>query len=418
MNLSGKKLLVLGGSATSVEIIEAARNLGVYTIVTDWYDTKRSPAKLVADEYWDISILDYDTLCKEIARHGVNGILTGFTDSYLLPYQRLCELTGLPCYATKEVFELTMDKARFKQLCRENDIPVIPEYTLETFDPQLISEDNKVIVKPVDNSGSRGVILCERPEQFQDCLQFALSYSEKKEVVIEKYMEMDSISLSYTIQDGEVSLSTTDDRLVHKAANGSSVTRIGIYPSKYTDLYFREIDGKMRAMYKKAGLRNGVLAVQFFVEDGHFYVMEMGHRLSGGQHYTYTLKENGISALDCLIHFALTGRMADYSIAEKENACFKHVYCHLFLLGKEAKIARVSGFDYLQSMPECMGVSLMKNVGDKIGPDGTAAQKVVGMHMALGSREDLPVVLEKVYEHFHMYDEQGNELILKITDLS
>ena len=87
-------------------------------------------------------------------------------------------------------------------------------------------------------------------------------------------------------------------------------------------------------------------------------------------------------------------------------------------MGKEAKIAQVSGFDYLQNMPECMGVSLMKNVGDKIGPDGTAAQKVVGMHMALGSREDLPVVLEKVYEHFHMYDEQGNELILKITDLS
>ena len=119
-----------------------------------------------------------------------------------MPYQHLCELSGLPCYATKEVFELTMDKARFKQLCRDNDVPVIPEYDLASFDPSIINDNHKVIVKPVDNSGSRGVILCTKPEDFQKCLDYALSFSEKKQVVIERYMEMDSISISYTIQDG------------------------------------------------------------------------------------------------------------------------------------------------------------------------------------------------------------------------
>ena len=165
---------------------------------------------------------------KGIKAEGVDGILTGFTDSYLLPYQHLCELANLPCYATKEVFETTMDKAKFKQLCRDNSIPVIPEYRIDTFDPSVINEKNKVIIKPVDNSGSRGVILCETPEDYQRCLEYALSFSEKKQVVIEKYMEMDSISLSYTIQDGVVSLSTTDDRHVHKAPKGSSVTNFGI----------------------------------------------------------------------------------------------------------------------------------------------------------------------------------------------
>ncbi len=416
MELKGKKLLVLGGSTTSIEIIDAARKMGVYTIVTDWYDTKRSPAKLVADEFWDISILDYDRLVDMIEFNHINGIITGFTDSYLLPYQHLCELTGLPCYASKEVFELTMDKARFKQLCRDNNVTVIPEYSRESFTPEMISSNNKVIIKPIDNSGSRGVILCESPEDYDRCLNYALSYSDKKEVVIEKYMEMDSMSASYTIQDGVLSLSTTDDRFVHKSPSGSSVTRISFYPSRYTDLYLRKMDKKVREMYRRAGIRNGVLSVQFFTDGNEFYAMEMGHRLTGGQHYTYTLRENGISALDCLIHFSITGRMADYSIAEKDNAEFNNVYCHLFLLGRDARICRIEGFDYLQKMPEIISLSLMKGVGDMIGTEGTAAQKVVGMHLMINRREDINQILEEIYDRFHVFDENNNELILKILD--
>ncbi len=410
--LEGKKLLILGGGATSIDIVKAAQALGVYVIVTDYYDVNRSPAKLIANECWNESITDYDKLCALIKEKSVNGIITGFTDSYLMPYQHLCELSGLPCYATKEVFELTMDKARFKQLCRDNDVPVIPEYDLASFDPSIINENHKVIVKPVDNSGSRGVILCTKPEDFQKCLDYALSFSEKKQVVIERYMEMDSISISYTIQDGVVSLSTTDDRYVHKAASGSSVTQCGIYPSKYTEAYIQKIDGKMKKMYERAGLKNGVLAVQFFTDGNEFYVMEMGYRLTGGQHYTYTMAENGISSLDQLIRFAVTGSMADYSIAERDNACFKHIYCHLFILGKEAKIARFEGLDYLKQMPEVMHLTEMKKIGDKVGVDGTSAQKVVGVHLKVNDIAHLKKVLDNVKEHFHFYDEEGNDLTI------
>ena len=133
MDLTGKRLLILGGNAPSIDIVEAARKLGVYTIVTDWYDTKRSPAKLVADEYWNEEIFKPELIAQLIKEHHVDGVLTGFTDSYLLQYQKICELSGLPCYATKEVFETTMDKARFKQLCRDYDVPVIPEYDLVSF---------------------------------------------------------------------------------------------------------------------------------------------------------------------------------------------------------------------------------------------------------------------------------------------
>lgn len=415
MDLTGKRLLILGGNAPSIDIVEAARKLGVYTIVTDWYDTKRSPAKLVADEYWNEEIFKPELIAQLIKEHHVDGVLTGFTDSYLLQYQKICELSGLPCYATKEVFETTMDKARFKQLCRDYDVPVIPEYDLVSFDPNTISENHKIIVKPVDNSGSRGVILCEKPEEFDHCLEFALSFSEKKQVVIEKFMEMDSISISYTFQDGVASLSSTDDRYVHKASNGSAVTCLSLYPSKYTDVYIEKLDGKVREMYKNAGVRNGVVAIQFFTDGRDFYAMEMGHRLTGGQHYTFTQMENGVSVLDFLIHFAVTGKMAEFPIVEKDNAKFKHTYCHLYILGRQGKIGRIIGLEYLKTMPEVFHISQEKKEGDEIGPEGTSAQKVVGLHLKVNDTNHLKKVLKDIEQNFHIIDIEGNDITINFN---
>ena len=415
MDLTGKKLLILGGNAPSIDIVEAARKFGVYTIVTDWYDTKRSPAKLVADEYWNEEIFKPELIAQLIKEHHVDGVLTGFTDSYLLQYQKICELSGLPCYATKEVFETTMDKAKFKKLCRDYDVPVIPEYDLATFNPNTISENHKIIVKPVDNSGSRGVILCDKLEDFNHCVEFALSFSEKKQVVIEKFMEMDSISISYTFQDGVASLSSTDDRYVHKASNGSAVTCLSLYPSKYTDVYIEKLDGKVREMYKNAGVRNGVVAIQFFTDGRDFYAMEMGHRLTGGQHYTFTQMENGVSVLDFLIHFAVTGKMAEFPIVEKDNAKFKHTYCHLYILGKQSKIGRIIGLDYLKKMPEVFHISQEKKEGDEIGPEGTSAQKVVGLHLKVNDTNHLKKVLKDIEQNFHIIDMEGNDITINFN---
>ena len=49
MNLNGKRLLILGGSRISCEIIRHARAMGIVTGVTDWYALDGSPAKQIAD---------------------------------------------------------------------------------------------------------------------------------------------------------------------------------------------------------------------------------------------------------------------------------------------------------------------------------------------------------------------------------
>ena len=412
-NLKGKKLLILGGDSLSSDIVLAAKEMEIYTIVADWYDVKRSPAKLLADEYWDEDIFNTEKIVQHIKEHRIDGVITGFTDSYLLQYNTICEKAGLPCYATKDVFEITLDKSKFKALCRMYNVPVIPEYNRATFDPNCISEKHKIIIKPVDNSGSRGVTVCNSPSNYDYCLKYALSFSASKKVVIERYLEMDSFAASYTLQNGIISLSTLNDRLVHKAANGSDVTCAGIYPSKYIDAYLDKLDKPLKNMYQKLGAKNGVLSVQGFSDGTNFYVMEMGYRLTGGQHYIFSKQQNGISALEMLIHFAITGQMANYKVSERDNARFKEVCCQLYFLGKEGVINKIEGEQYVKKLPETVRFTPMKRVGDSVGRDGTSAQKIATVHLASKSQKDLEQIARKIKVHYRVLNTDGDDLVLE-----
>lgn len=410
--LSGKKLLILGGDSRSKDIVVCARQMGVYTIVADWYDIQRSPAKLLADEYWNQDIFQTDEIVRLIRENGVNGVITGFSDSYLLQFNSICMAADLPCYATADVFKTTLDKSLFKQLCIDNGVPVVPAFDLKTFDPGVISNDFKVILKPVDNSGSRGIRVCDRREDFPSCLEYALSFSEKKQVVIERYMEMDTFSASYTIQNGVLSLSTMNDRIVHKVAGAGAVTAGGIYPSKYIHSYLEKMDEKVKAMYRSLGVKNGVLFIQGFTDGKDYYFYEMGYRLSGGRHYIFTKNQNNTSSLEYLITFALTGEMADYSIIDRDNAVFPKLCCQVNVLGKEGDIAKIEGYDYIKSMPCVIYSSLMKSVGDHIGADGTTAQQCVGIYMVVDDYNCFKQSIEEIKQHFILLDKDGNSLVL------
>lgn len=57
MGVEGKRLLILGGSRITCEIIKHAKRMGVVTAVTDWYPLEKSPAKQIADEaYYESNI--------------------------------------------------------------------------------------------------------------------------------------------------------------------------------------------------------------------------------------------------------------------------------------------------------------------------------------------------------------------------
>lgn len=66
MELKGKRLLILGGSRISCEIIRHARAMGIVTGVTDYYPLEKSPAKQMADEAYYEDTSDVDRMASSL----------------------------------------------------------------------------------------------------------------------------------------------------------------------------------------------------------------------------------------------------------------------------------------------------------------------------------------------------------------
>ena len=186
MDLKGKRLLILGGSRISCEIVKHARAMGITTGVTDWYSLETSPAKQMADEAYFVSTSNIEEIVDLINSRSFDGVITGFTDSTLPYYAEICERAGLPAYGTKEQFEVFTDKTRYKKLLEQFEIPTIPEYNVDGayFEEAFEKIDYPVIVKPADGSGSKGITVCHNQDELRTAIAFASETSEDRKSVV------------------------------------------------------------------------------------------------------------------------------------------------------------------------------------------------------------------------------------------
>ena len=111
--LKGKRLLILGGISHMVDVVNTAKALGIYTIVTD-YD-KESPAKKISEKSYDLSTTNIDSLEKIAKDERIDGVFTGFEDTNTFSALELCKRLGLPFYATKKQLDISSNKSNFKK---------------------------------------------------------------------------------------------------------------------------------------------------------------------------------------------------------------------------------------------------------------------------------------------------------------
>lgn len=360
--LKDKKLLILGGDPFSVDIVNTAKSMGVYTIVTDWYDTKRSPAKLLADEYWNVSIEAYDELLAKIKDNHVDGVFTGFTDSYLLPYQHLCEMAGVPCYGTKEQFECLIDKKKYKALCREFSVPTIEAYTEDSANIKF-----PVLIKPVDGSGSRGITICQNKEEMTGAIEKARSMSKSDEVLIERYMDGREVTIFWVFVDGQYYLTMIGNRHVKPFGEGIIPLPVGYtFPSIDTIKYQAEVEENAKRMFAHLGIKDGMMFMQCKVEDGTCYVYDIGYRLTGSLEYKILEKTCGFNPLKMMITHALTGRMTDEEISAKVNPAGMSPAFNVSCLCNPGTIGMIEGIGELNDNPNILGTLISHRPGDVI----------------------------------------------------
>lgn len=421
MNVKGKKLLILGSTRLIATIVKKAKEMGVYTVVTDNRPLASAPAKQIADAYYNIDFSDTDAILEMIRKEKIDGVLTGFTDSYMPFYLKICQKAGLPCYGDERQIAIATDKAVFKKACTDAGVPVIPGATAISQEEAFAfaaANGYPLMLKPVDNSGSRGVIKCEREEDLSEAFAYAMSFSSIGMVIVEKFLNCDNVAVSYFAADGEIRLSTTDDRwMYHSAESGSSVSSYSEYPSRYTDRYVTEVNDAVIRMLKENGFRNGMVSLQAFVDERSFYFCEMCFRPSGGQHYLLTDDQNGIDQLALLIEFAVIGSCAADWNADAETPYFDEYCAMLRIIGKpDEKIAVLDGFDTIAELPRVLYAHAALSIGATIGKDGTTAQVIGSVLYKFTKQEDAQTVAEEILYHLKIENEKGESVAFVSID--
>lgn len=409
-NLKGKKLLILGANPETANIVNVAKEMGITTIVTD-YD-HNAPAKAVADISYDINGFDVEAICEMARKEQVDGVMVGVADVLVQPYQQICEKLNLPCYANEKTAIVFNNKKFFKQVCAEYGIEGIPEYSLE--DKNTIVYP--VIVKPADSNSGKGITLVRHRSELDSAVARAKAESRSATVLIERYMECSDVSIYYTIVDGKVYLSSLSDR--YTLRTDSSVTPIclgDVFPSQYYDKFIQIEHPKYVSMLEGLGVKNGILYVSAFYENGHFYVYDPGFRLQGGGFHLTLMSVNGFDQRKMLINFALTGSMAYYDL-DKLNDPKMHGQsaATVWFLLKPGMIDKICGLDYIKNHPSVDFAIQRFNVGDEVTDQmqGTERQVFLRIFMHCKNESELKLTIKDFQNRLKVLSPSGENLLL------
>lgn len=406
---SGKKLLILGAYASEIEIIVAAQKMGVYVIVTDnhenWDDAL---AKKVADEVWNISWSDMESLCQKCLSDHIDGIMAGFSERRIHYAQRLSELIKKPFYSNGAKLDEIIDKIQFKQACINSGIVVPKVYRYGD------NIEYPVIVKPADNGGSRGITVCYSSQDFEGAYQKALDASDNKTVVIEQYIVADETMVYFTIHNGVADVSAMCDRYMHHFGTGITQLPIGYYfPSKHLDIFLKYNLEKFRLLIQNLGIKNGLIAFQSFVVGNDVIPFDPTYRLDGTMSYHICESITGSNVLNMLIRYSLTGSMGkDAMITGLENPSFKKVGFELPVLLRKGVIKTIEGIDDVKKLNPVIHVFQGHFAGDSMSKAADFSQILCRIHMIAEDVQAIKETIQEIYRLLKVTDENGEDMII------
>lgn len=412
-----KKLIILGGNPETAILVNTSIKMGIYTIVID--PNPDAPAKKNASESHDIDGFEVDKIVQLAKDLKVDAVLVGVADILVKPYREICEKLNLPCYATPEAVEAFCSKDGFKRYCQEYNIQDIPGIYLDKTSsiekPKNIAYP--LMIKPVDSGGGVGMKICRDDQDYQESIKTALKFSKMGVVLVEKYMDCDDMAAYYTFRNGIPYISAISDRVTTKKQGDASPVCIGaIYPSKHTELFVRDVHPKLCELFKGLKIKNGVLNIQFFVENNIVYAYDPGFRLQGEAPHIHLAHINSFDHREMLINYAFTGVLGDDNFAEKNDYMFKgKIACTIWVLLTGGKIDSIQGLNEIKADETVIFILERFEVGDIISPEmlGTEKQVFARIYLVAPSIVAVNTKIDKFKNLLKIADSKGENMILE-----
>ena len=390
-------VMIFGVGTLQKSIIERAKAMGLRTVGID--PCADAACRDAVDVFEIVGGQDYEGTLAAMQRNNVSAIVTAATDKPLVMMARVAAKTGIPFYSV-ETAEWSTDKYLMKQRFEAAGIPCA-RGRLITSPEEAKGLTYPIIVKPRDNSGSRGVIFCENESQLVAAFQEAIGFSHKDSVLVEEFIEGKEYSIEGLHFNGKSEvIQFTEKRTTEFPYN----VELGhIQPAGLDQDTQEQIKKLIKKIAATLHFEHCASHTELKINKRGIFIIETSPRL-GGDYITSTLVplSTGINIEDQLLNISL-GKAVDISTGRKEAAA---AICFLQL--PEGKITGIS--DSIQSIKDWTNVkhfSFSLHVGDTIHPITSSLERYGEFIITTKNREDVSTLVEK-------YDNQ----IKKFIDIS
>lgn len=360
-----KKIMILGASILQLPAIRKAKEMGLQVITVDM-DENAIGFKEEGIICEVISTIDSEKILEAAKKHNIDGIMTLASDMPMRSVAIVAKEMGLVGITEQTALNAT-NKAEMRQCLKESGVP-IPQFfrvsSKEEYEEAIDyfkTSKLKCIVKPADNSGSRGVDLLSDlsdEELISRAYEYSKSYSRGGDIVVEEYMEGPEVSVETLSVDGECHIIQITDKLTTGAPYFVEMGHSE--PSAQPEDIKVRISEVASAAVKAIGIENGPSHTEIKVTKDGPKIVELGARLGGDNITTHLVPlSTGVDMVECCIKIAL-GEKPDL-----ERKCeLGSAIC--YFKTEKGIITNIIGIEDAKKLYGVMQVSIVHGIGEKV----------------------------------------------------
>ena len=358
-----KKLMILGASILQVPAIEKAKSMGLTVIAADM-NPDAVGFKIAGVVKEIISTIDTPAILEAAKRHQIDGIMTLASDMPMQSVAVVSREMGLAGINEDTALKAT-NKAFMRDALKEAGVPIPLYFRVkgkEAFIKAVEEIRNggyKCIVKPADNSGSRGVDLLKDDADINTAYEYTIQYSRGGEIVVEEFMEGPEVSVETLAVNGNINVIQITDKVTTGAPYFVEMGHS--QPCLLSESARKRIAEVAIAANKAIGIKNGPSHTEIKVTQSGPKIVELGARLGGDCITTQLVPlSTGVNMVEASIRIAI-GEKPDLKPKWNKGAAIR------YLRTATGTIKEITGIEKAEKVPGVKQVSIVHSIGEQIG---------------------------------------------------
>ncbi len=317
-----------------------------------------------------ISTIDIPRVVEAAKKHGVCGVVTVASDMPMRSVAAVAKEMGLVGVSEETAVKAT-NKADMRRAFAEGGVASPASYKVsskEEFDEIVKRFQGDFIIKPADNSGSRGIFLVDNASNAAEAYEYSRKYSRGGDVVVEEFMRGPEVSVELLVVNGEYHVLQVTDKLTTGAPHFVEIGHS--QPSRLPEASVNAIKELAIQAAKAVGIENGPGHAEIILTKNGPKMVEIGARMGGGCITTHLVPlSTGINMTGATILTAL-GETPDLEAKHSKGSAIR------FIIPKKGKVVNISGEEAARAVPGVVEVEIQCKIGQMLGELESGASRI------------------------------------------